>query len=105
MAQTADQSPQVYTPATLARRWDCSERHVRNLIEIGALTAFRLGGKLLRIRTEDVEHYEWQNIASAGSKADLSSPGATKTDAATVTVLSPETRLRLAAKRRESTES
>lgn len=50
--------PTVYTPATLATRWECSERHIRNLIESGALPAFRLGGKLLRIRREDVEAFE-----------------------------------------------
>ncbi|WP_418936458.1 helix-turn-helix domain-containing protein [Neorhizobium galegae] len=50
--------PRAYTPKTLAERWLCSERHVRNLIEGGHLPAFRLGGKLLRIRGEDVEAFE-----------------------------------------------
>ena len=45
------------TPAKVAMRWDCSERLVRNLITGGRLPAFRLGGKLLRIRVEDVEAF------------------------------------------------
>ena len=32
----------VYTPAALAREWDCSERHIRNLIAAGQLRGFRL---------------------------------------------------------------
>ena len=68
----------IFTPARLADRWDCSERHVRNMIERGELAAFRLGEKLLRIRLEDVEAFECQNgdlqdcgenIASLGTKA------------------------------------
>lgn len=47
-----------FTPRTLAERWHCSERHVRNMIERGDIASFRLGGKLLRIRLEDVERYE-----------------------------------------------
>jgi len=39
----------VYTPAMLADQWQCSERHVRNLVNRGELRAFRLGGKLVRI--------------------------------------------------------
>ncbi|WP_425291493.1 helix-turn-helix domain-containing protein [Aquamicrobium lusatiense] len=50
----------VYTPAMLAERWACSESHVRNLIAQGRLPAFRLGGKLIRIRASDVESYECQ---------------------------------------------
>ena len=50
--------PRVFTPATLALRWHCSERHVRNMIDRGELPAFRLGGKLLRIRTADVIAFE-----------------------------------------------
>lgn len=67
-------SGQVFTPASLAERWECSERHVRNLIATGELRSFRLGGKLLRIRKEDVESFECQNGGSqdsAGSSASL----------------------------------
>ncbi|WP_412033236.1 excisionase family DNA-binding protein [Nitratireductor aquimarinus] len=55
---TDDETPSVFTPRTLAERWECSERHVRNLIDKGELPVFRLGGKLLRIRRETVESYE-----------------------------------------------
>ena len=48
----------VFSPESLAARWDCSPRHVRNLINDGALPAFRLGRKLLRISAEAVERYE-----------------------------------------------
>lgn len=36
----------------------CSERHVRNLIQRGKLVSFSLGGKLVRIRRQEVEAYE-----------------------------------------------
>jgi excisionase family DNA binding protein len=78
----------VFTPATLAERWDCSERHVRNLINKGKLGCFKLGGKLVRIRQSDVEKFECQsgglpdlteNSASPGTKpvlTDIRSEGA-----------------------------
>jgi excisionase family DNA binding protein len=53
-----DQHPNVYSPRTLSERWECSEHHVRNLISKGLLPAFRLGGKLLRIRVADVVEFE-----------------------------------------------
>lgn len=51
----------LFTPATLAKRWECSEKHVRSLIKDGKLGAFRLGGKLFRIKASDVERFECQN--------------------------------------------
>ena len=53
---TARQTP--FTPETLADRWQCSPRHIRNMIRDGRLPGFRLGGKLLRIRAGDVEEFE-----------------------------------------------
>lgn len=51
---TEDQTlPPVMTPKTLAKAWNCSERHIRNLIDRGQLKSFKLGGKLIRIRSED----------------------------------------------------
>lgn len=55
---TTGEPPKVMTPAMLARRWQCSERHVRNMIARGELPAFRLGGKLVRIKHEDVLAFE-----------------------------------------------
>lgn len=50
--------PTPYSPETLARRWQCSPRHVRNMINRGELHAFRLGGKLIRIPAKVVEEFE-----------------------------------------------
>ena len=50
--------PRVMTPLMVAEIWHCSERHVRNLIASGELPSFRAGGKLIRVRGEDVEAYE-----------------------------------------------
>ncbi|MBF0251663.1 MAG: helix-turn-helix domain-containing protein [Alphaproteobacteria bacterium] len=46
-----------YTPKELATRWQCSERHVRKLVQKGELPCFRLGN-LIRVTPEDVEQYE-----------------------------------------------
>ena len=51
---------QCYTPEDVAERWKCSPSHVRKLINSGGLRAWKLGGKLLRIRPEDVEIFEQQ---------------------------------------------
>jgi excisionase family DNA binding protein len=48
----------VYTLKTLAQRWDCSERNVRNILNRGELRFFRLGGTLIRVPGEAVEEYE-----------------------------------------------
>lgn len=72
---TAAFIPTVYTPATLAKKWACSERHVRNMIDRGELPAFRLGGKLLRIRAEDVEAFECQNGGSQDCGENSASHG------------------------------
>lgn len=44
-----------FTPAELAERWACSERHVRGLISKGALSAFRVG-HLWRMTTSGAAH-------------------------------------------------
>jgi excisionase family DNA binding protein len=69
--------PNVFTPATLAEWWACSERHVRNLIDGGELPAFRLGGKLWRITPEAVRTFECQSGASPDCEANAASPGQT----------------------------
>jgi excisionase family DNA binding protein len=50
--------PNAYTPASLAKRWKCSPRHIRNMVKRGELEAIALGGKLLRITRDVVEAYE-----------------------------------------------
>jgi excisionase family DNA binding protein len=84
----------IYTPATLAKRWECSERHIRNLISSGELPSFRLGGKLLRIRREDVEIFECQNGASQDLAESSASHGTTRTESADVIALEQPTRKR-----------
>jgi excisionase family DNA binding protein len=54
-------APKVFTPKTLAKEWGCSDHHIRTLIHRGELRAFKLGGKLLRIRAEDVEEFLIRN--------------------------------------------
>ena len=56
LAEAADAQP--FTPETLAARWQCSPRHIRNMIHDGRLPGFRVGGKLLRVRARDVEEFE-----------------------------------------------
>src|SRR5690606_23085854 len=96
--------PTVYTPAMLADRWACSERHVRNMIDRGELPAFRLGGKLLRIRLEAVEAYGCQTGASpdcADNSRSLSSRG----ESVVAIHSEPTTRARLSVLRQHSSRS
>ena len=71
-------APRSYTPEDVAARWKCSPSHVRKLISTGELRAWRLGGKLLRIRPEDVENFEQRNAV----ELPRSSPSAEDTVAA-----------------------
>ncbi|NSZ61866.1 helix-turn-helix domain-containing protein [Agrobacterium tumefaciens] len=65
----ADEGPgRVLTPARLADRWHCSERHVRNMLVKGELPFFKLGRKLIRIKIEDVENYEAKGGSSSKSE-------------------------------------
>lgn len=45
----------VYSVATLADHWGCGTDTVYTLIRSGDLRAFKVGGKLLRIRMDEVE--------------------------------------------------
>ncbi len=72
----------VYTPKTLAERWQCNARHIRRMVDRGDLPGFRLGGKLLRIRGEDVEAYE-----CACSDTEESGPSHGETATETVAAL------------------
>lgn len=62
---TPQAMPAVFSPASLAERWNCSERHIRNLMRTNHLPYFRLSGKLMRIRAEEVERLE--RLAEPGS--------------------------------------
>lgn len=74
----------VYNVATLADRWGCSKDTVRALIRSGDLPSFKLGGKLDRIRAEEVEKYECRTIASNDTEALSPSSGTRGADATAI---------------------
>lgn len=88
----------LFTPATLAKRWECSDKHVRNLIAAGKLECFRLGGKLVRIRASDVEKFEARNSSPAPETA----PSAASCEPKDISAMlsAPLMRARLASLRR-----
>ena len=91
----------IYTPAMLADRWQCSERHIRNMIARGELRSFRVGGKLLRIPEEAAREHECQGIASGVTEGSIASSIGREGNG-TVTLLEPLTRVKLNAVRRLS---
>ena len=46
-----------FSTRRLAERWECSEQHVRDLIQNGDLNHFRIG-RLIRIPYKEVEQFE-----------------------------------------------
>lgn len=68
--------PNAYSPRTLALEWQCSERHIRNLIERGELKAFHLGGKLLRIEAAEAEAFKARNATIQEPAISESAPNA-----------------------------
>ncbi len=55
-----DSGPAFYTVAGVANRWECSEKHVRRLIQRKELVAHRFGNAL-RIGADDLDRYERMN--------------------------------------------
>ena len=102
MARTQS-TARTYTPAALAVEWQCSERHVRNLVARGKLRGFRLGGKLLRIPIEAVREFEQCELVIASeSLTGASSLSSTRPPASDdVSGLTPKTRARLTVLRRK----
>lgn len=95
-----------FTPKSLADHWECSERHVRKLVACGKLPAFRLGGKLLRIKPEDVENFEkCQSGDLHDSEGSFASHGTSQTASADVIALAPQTRKRRPASQRLDTRN
>jgi excisionase family DNA binding protein len=94
-----------YTPASLAREWGCSERHVRRLIDRKELRAFRLGGKLLRIKPEAVEEFECKRDTVLQANEGAESSSSTTEENATVSLLEPQTRAKLSVLRHRFTAS
>ncbi len=66
--------PNAYSPRTLALEWQCSERHIRNLIERGELKAFHLGGKLLRIEAAEVGAFKARNATTQEPEPSETAP-------------------------------
>lgn len=64
------------TPKSLSERWECSERHIRNLVKDGKLKCFR-AGVLVRFSLDDVVEYE------RGGNPPRPSPEATRLSVAT----------------------
>lgn len=60
----------VLTPDDIAARWNCSPAHVRRLIQRGELPSFRIGGKFIRVRLDEVEKYECPNTNCSDSAMD-----------------------------------
>ncbi|KAA3518873.1 excisionase family DNA-binding protein [Agrobacterium vitis] len=94
----------LFTPATLALRWECSERHVRNLVNDGKLPFFRLGGKLVRIKSSDVERFECQNGGSQSFGENSPSP-LKETESVAVSHSAPMMRAKLTSLRQPSTRN
>jgi excisionase family DNA binding protein len=63
-------------PRDVAALWGCSERHVRNLIRDGKLSAFRLGEKLVRITPDAIREFEQcQSFEPSNTEANGPSNG------------------------------
>ncbi len=48
----------VYTIAELAARWRCSRHTIMAAIREARLHAFKIGGRVYRVRRDEVERYE-----------------------------------------------
>lgn len=59
------------SPSALAKEWGCSEQGIRHAINKGRLRAFRLGGKLLRIKEEDAEAFRATHGIPYGRTRDV----------------------------------
>ncbi len=55
-----DPEPAFHSVADLAKRWDCSEKHVRRLIERKELVAHRFGN-IIRVSADDRRRCERMN--------------------------------------------
>ncbi len=74
----------VYDVTTLAERWGCSKDTIRSMLRRGELPSFKLGGKLDRIRADEVEKYECRNIPSNDTGEPSPSSGPRATDATAI---------------------
>lgn len=63
----------VFDVAGLAEHWGCGTDTVYTLVRSGDLPHFKLGGKLIRIRAEEVERYECR-MSTPSNDTEASSP-------------------------------
>ena len=61
MRGDAETMPTAYSVASLAEHWSVSTDTVYAMIHSGRLKAFRFGGKLYRIRPEEVVRFETES--------------------------------------------
>lgn len=64
-----------YSPATLAKRWQCSAQLVRNMLERGDLSGFR-HGKMWRIPAAEVARYEGEPASPPEAPEQAPKPAA-----------------------------
>jgi excisionase family DNA binding protein len=67
----------------LADYWGCGTDTVYSLIHSGDLQAFRLGGRLLRIRPDEVERFECRKNTASNDTEAFSPSSGTRADDAT----------------------
>jgi len=79
MTQTA----RIFDVATLAEHWACGTDTIYSLVRSGELAHFKLGGKLIRIRADEVERYECRTITPSPDTEESSRSSGTKMDDAT----------------------
>ena len=83
MIEDQKMSGRIFDVATLAEHWACGTDTIYSLVRSGELAHFKLGGKLIRIRADEVERYECRTIThSQDTEKSLPSSG-TRTDDAT----------------------
>lgn len=71
----------VYDVPSLAQHWGCGTDTIYALVRNGELKHFKLGGKLIRIRADEVERYECRTITPSNDSAGaMPSRGETRTD-------------------------
>ena len=73
----------IFDVATLADHWGCGTDTVYSLVRSGDLQHFKLGGKLIRIRADEVERYECREITPLLDTETPSPSCGTRTDDAT----------------------
>ncbi len=69
-----------YSVSSLAERWDCSRRHIMDMINAGDLRHFRLGAKLLRIPAGEV--HRWEDANGETTDAEITGSATSRAKAA-----------------------